>query len=89
MKALTARQIIRQAYNGEKNIFTPNVIRIGKIDRNTAYEISYGRGMTVERIYGVSIAVCVDGKCSNDHDKQHCFTKLSDAENYVETLKGN
>lgn len=103
MKALTARQIIRQEYGNSKNMITPNVIKLGKIDRETAYEISWGWGMepdhwtvryTGRRVYAVTIVFWLPTD-ENPYQTRRAgqpwvglFDSLSEAEYHIERLKG-
>ncbi len=59
-RTLTAREAIRHEYGAAKNFMTPDVIRVGKIARDVAYELSAGRGFDNEPIYGVSIVRILD-----------------------------
>lgn len=46
--------IFARTYNGAKNIMTPSVVTYGKRG-NLIYEISTGRGIRDEPIYGVTV----------------------------------
>lgn len=61
MKALSAREIIRKEYGDSKNFMTPYIIKRGKINRTTAFELSSGTGMYHEPIYGVSVVRLNEG----------------------------
>lgn len=64
----TARAMIRQAYNGKANLMTPNAIDFGWKRHRTgtgdsdadgpryAWELSVGRGMSGNNVFGVSLA---------------------------------
>ena len=89
MKTYSAREIIRKAYGDSKNFMTPHVISVGKINQNTAYELSWGTGFTHSKIYGVSIAkVIKGGKGQRSYDLSKSFDSKSQALNYINSLKG-
>ncbi len=85
----TARQIIEMEYGTSKNVMTPNVISYGKIDNTTAYELSEGRGMEGQKVYGVSI-VKYDDNTNNtqrDYDRSKMFYNKQEAQQYIKNLQ--
>lgn len=101
MKALTARQIIKLEYGNSKNLITDNIIRYGKIDRDTAYELSSGRGLELKGltsmrqgpniIYGVSVVRYFDHDGSTVRlyaPWSGVFDSLWEAEHHIKKLKG-
>lgn len=89
-KVLTAREIFRKVYpNGGKNFMTPNILSVGKINKMVAYELSSGRGIFTDTIYGVTV-VGVNPK-NNKPMKFHNLSKAFDtrkkAELYINRLK--
>lgn len=64
------------------NFMTPDIIEYIKID-NGVVELSKGKGIFSDTIYGVTV-VRYGKKNSN---LSNCFTKISDARDYIETLK--
>jgi hypothetical protein len=42
---LSAREILRREYGSSRNLLTPHALAIGKVDRESAYEISVGEGI--------------------------------------------
>ena len=90
MATPTAREMIRQEYGSGKNFMTPRVIRVGKVGRYRAFELSSGRGFANETIYGVSV---VDFDPDTRETRRRtdlmagCFTTLSKAEYHIEQLK--
>lgn len=85
----TAKEIIRQEYKESKNFMTPTVIRFGKINKHMAYELSSGRGIYDQPIYGVSV-VSYDpdtDTTKREHDLSDVFQSLMDAEHYIKQLK--
>ena len=51
---LTARQVFKKVYNGQKNFMTPNIVKYFQTKYH-AIEISQGRGISNQNIYGVSV----------------------------------
>jgi hypothetical protein len=87
--ALTAREILRREYGSSRNLMTPHVLRVGKIDRETAYELSSGAGFDPgSTVYGVSIArVLPDGSTERDYDASACFSHPIAALRHVVSLR--
>ena len=86
----SAKQILRQEYGTARNFMTDKVIRIGKINRNIAYELSTGKGIFDKSLFGVSV---VSYNPSNDTTDRHaiksrCFSSLISAESYIDELRG-
>lgn len=78
MCKLTARGIIQRQYGSSKNFMTPNVIKYGKVNQCTAYELSSGEGFSKNpyqqpydrpTIYGVTVATDKERL----HDKSKVF----------------
>jgi len=83
----TAREIIKKEYGSSRNFMTPNVIRIGKISRDIAFELSSGKfdGST---IYGASFAeIKTDGGTTRRRDISKMFNSRGEAEAYINQLK--
>lgn len=53
-RKLTARQIFNKVYNGNKNFMCPNRLKCFKT-RYHAIELSQGRGIYDQNIYGVTV----------------------------------
>ena len=53
-KQLTARQIFKKVYNGKSNFMTPTIVQYFKTKYH-AIEISKGRGIYDNPIYGLSV----------------------------------
>lgn len=91
MTTLSAREIFTREYGSEsRNPFTEHRIRLGKINRTTAYELSSGKGIfTGMTMYGVTI---VEYDPSTDTTKRSkaskAFHSLVLAEGYIEDLQG-
>lgn len=84
----SANEIFNLAYGDSKNFMTPNVMRRGKINKNRAYELSNGRGMSNQKIYGVTIVDIDDnGNTTRRTDLSDCFQSLDSAERFIESLK--
>lgn len=85
---MNAREIIRKVYGSSKNFMTPDVIKYGKISKYTAFELSCGRGIFDNYIYGVSVAtVEKDGKGYKNYDLSGSFDIREKAESYIKKLK--
>ena len=86
MKAPTAKQIIRQEYNGSRNFMTPHIIKYGKMCRNIAYELSSGQGFNREAIFGVSVVMIDEstGETERLCGESHMFQSLADALDYID-----
>ena len=89
MDALTARQIIRKVYGKPSNSIYPNLISIGKINREMAYELRSGEGAPGKTLYHVSIAVYNQDtreiKRASSLNEQ--FNTLALAKKYIQALK--
>ena len=57
MRKLTASEILRRKYKGQRNFMTPNKLKVGKLNPNVAFELSSGRGMLDRNstLYGVTV----------------------------------
>lgn len=87
-KSYSARQIIRKEYGKSRNIITPNIVKYGKIRKNKAYEISYGKGFTGGKLYGVSIAsINKKGKTKRNYKQSKVFNSQSTAQRYINKLR--
>ena len=85
---LTARKIIRMEYGDSKNFMTDRVLKMGKINKNMAYELSSGRGFTNDTIYGISIVeLLADGKTKRRTDLSECCKNLEEVDHYIKYLK--
>ena len=94
-KPLTASEIIRRKYKGNKNFMTPNKLKVGKVNKNVAYELSsgsdtypysLGRG---KRLYGVSVVSANPKtlKTTALYKKSKAFGSKNEAEAYINKLK--
>ena len=85
---LTARKIIKMEYGNSKNFMTDRVLKMGKINKNMAYELSSGRGFTDNIIYGISLVELMeDGKTKRRDDLSKCCYSINEAESYIRDLK--
>jgi len=88
MKTYRAREIIKKAYGTSKNMMTPHVLKYGKINKDMAYELSYGRGFSRARMYGVSVAKMVKGgKAIRSYEDSESFSSKAKAMNHIDYLK--
>jgi hypothetical protein len=87
MATMTAREILRAEYGDSKNFMTPEVLKVGKIDQGTAYEISSGSGFDPgTTIYGVSIVGVREDGSTYRSDASKMFDSLVDARAYIRDL---
>jgi hypothetical protein len=86
-RASPARELISKGYGGSKNFMTPHVVKVGKISRNQAYEISTGRGIEGQPIYGVSVVRKFKGKVKPVFAKGKLLYSREAAEAYAKSLK--
>jgi hypothetical protein len=88
LRALTAREILRREYGRSRNMMTPDVLKIGKLGRDAAYELSCGSGFEPgTTIYGVSVVRMYDGTTERDYEASGCFASLDEATAHVERLR--
>jgi len=88
MSKLTASEIIRRKYHGNKNFMTPHKLKVGKINPNVAFELSSGDGLGHgNKLYGVSVvSISKTGK-ANATNKSQAFGNKNEAEAYINKLK--
>ena len=85
---LTASQILKRQYKGNKNFMTPNKIKVGKLNSNVVFELSSGRGLSGGMIYGVTIvSVNKSGKTQPQYNLSKSFPSKNEAEAYINRLK--
>jgi len=87
----SAKQILYQEYGTARNFITDSVIRIGKINRNIAYELSTGKGIFDNNdLFGVSVVSYNPSEDTTDRHaiKSRCFASLISAEGYIDELRG-
>ena len=89
MKPLSASEIIRRKYKGQKNFMTPHKLKVAKINKNVAYELSTGSGLGHgNKLYGVSVVSAgKGGKTTALYDKSKAFGSKNEAEAYINKLK--
>lgn len=78
-----ARQTFRDAFNGQTNFMTPEVLRYGK-KGDLFYELSAGTGMHGERIYGVTV---ITTKGERTDLSKGGFDDVLKAEKYITSLR--
>lgn len=84
----TAREIIRREYGSSRNFMTPHKIRIGKISKTMAFELSNGNGFDHSSLYGVSfVEIKEDGSTVRRTDISKMFFGIGKAEAYIEQIK--
>ena len=72
--SVSASVIFRRKFKGRKNFMTPDREKMGKINKNVAFEIASGRGFSGGKMYGVTV-VSVNPKTGRTMSQD----KLSDA----------
>lgn len=77
---MTQKQIAK-LFPSEKNIMTPNIIRYGQVGSNY-YELSSGRGINNQAIYGVTV---ITNSKHNSELSNLCFS-LDEAESHINNL---
>ena len=88
MRSIPARTLIAMEYGDSKNFMTNHIIKVGKINKNMAFELSSGSGFNNGVIYGISIAELLnDGKTTRRTDLSKCCYSLNEAESYIRDLK--
>jgi len=83
----TAKEILKTAFGGSKNFMTPNLIKIGKIDLNTAYEITTGTGFNNSSLYGVIVIRATETGTKHLNEYSKSFDSLQKAEDYIKEIK--
>lgn len=68
-----------------RNFMTPEIVRYGWIDGHVAFEVSKGRGMVGERIYGVTFADARDPNTTMDESSM--VMTLEAADELIELVK--
>lgn len=79
MQHHTISGIFNEVFDGMPNFMTPTVVGYGK-KGGKIWEISSGRGMGNEVIYGVTV---IDLPRQHRHDLSQCFTSLDEAKAYI------
>lgn len=82
---MLASQIITKEYDGARNFMTLSVLRTGMLYSNTAYELSEGRGINNNRIFGVSFVRYFPetGMTKRLTNESKMFNSLKEAEEYI------
>jgi hypothetical protein len=83
----SAREIIKAEYGDSRNFITPYRIKTGKINKNLAYELSYGFGMDNNKLYGLTIVEDAKDKTKRREDLSECFSSIDEAKNRIKELK--
>lgn len=84
---LTASQILKKQYKGNKNFMTPNKLKVGKLNSNMAFELSSGR-FGSNMMYGVTIvSVNKSGRTTPQYNLSKSFGTKNEAEAYINKLK--
>ncbi len=90
MTTKSAGEIIMQEYGQARNFMTPRVLRLGKISRNIAFELSTGRGIfdPDSHLFGVSVVTYNPETDTTDRHavESKCFGNRAEADSYVDEL---
>lgn len=78
-----ARRAISKAYGGARNFVTPEVIDYG-LTNGYAWELSTGRGLYNEPVYGVTVVNVLLG--TKEYDLSKCFMTHQEALAYAATI---
>ena len=89
MAKLTASEIIRRKFKGNKNFMTPHKLKVGKLNSNVAFELSTGSGLGHgNTLYGVTVVSAnKSGKTRQQYDLSKAFGNKNEAEAYINKLK--
>ena len=89
MRTLTAREILKKEYGSSRNFMTPHRVRVGKISRTIAFELSNGSGFCDHAtIWGVSFAeIKENGETVRRSDISGVFTRRGEALAYIEEIR--
>jgi len=89
MSKLTASEIIRRKYKGNRNFMTPRKLKVGKLNPNVAFELSMGDGLGHgNKLYGVSVvSVGKQGKTNAQYNLSKAFGNKNEADAYINRLK--
>lgn len=91
MKTLTAREILRRAFKGQKSVVTPRVLKVGKLAPHLAYEISQEVEPYIYAAEPMVSVTVVNGRVfRRNRDMSQTFygsAALEDATQYVDDLK--
>ena len=85
---MNAIKILKKEFDHSKNFITPNILKIGKINKMMAFELSSGKFMN-EMIYGVTIVELIEkeNKTIRRDDLSECFKTMSEAKKYIKNLR--
>ena len=85
---MNAIKILNKEYVNPKNLITPYILKIGKINKTMAFELSSGKFMN-EMIYGVTIVELIEkeNKTIRRDDLSECFKTMSEAKKYIKNLR--
>lgn len=93
--ALTPKQIIRMEYGDSKNFMTPKIRKTAMLVETTekavAYEISEGRGLNGDKIFGISLVLydCNSGETERLSDFCELRPSLESAKEALPSIRTN
>ena len=79
--------IFHDVYNGQRNFMTPSVIMYGE-EGSLLWELSTGRGMRDQPIFGVTVLELHGGDVEKRGDLSGCFQSKREALRYIAGLGG-
>lgn len=88
--------VIVREYGGSKNPMTPNIVRYGWVTEEpslpgikaVAYEVSEGRGIYDERIYGLTIvALMRDSSTQRESERSTICHSMNQIERQLEKIR--
>ena len=84
---LTVDQAFNKVFNGQTNFMTPT-IKYRKIAGNFGIELSSGRGLSDNTIYGVTvISDVLTDEPKRESGVSRCFVNMEEAEEYITTIE--
>lgn len=83
----TAKEIFKMEYGNSKNFMTPEILKVGKINHNLAFELSQGTGFENEEIYGVTLVEIQGDKTTRRSDLSKMFFKKEEAIEYIDSIE--
>ena len=83
-----ASQLFDIFYHGATNFITPHIIERAMITPKIAYELSSGRGIMDNTIYGVTVLIVDDRTGNIEHSRKlsHCFHSRDEARAHVRSI---
>ena len=88
MSTMSAREILKIERGDSRNLTTDKIIKNGKINKNTAFELTVENGIYGEPIYCLTIVEIVGENITRmRNDLSDCYMSLSEVEDHIIFLK--